>query len=201
MPKTITKEVTLYTFRELVELEKQGQMKRACEKARQWLQEGATDHKWWDSVYEDWNRRLHEAGFYGAQIYFSGFWNQGDGACFDAECSTDDLIKDLDTKFKQLHSEIDVNISIQSNSYATHYSHSKTRYIDIDSYQRNLTKEQEFLMDELGAIIEQKRLDLCRAIYRDLEADYEYRTSDEGLIEDAEANEWLFNESGEMETA
>lgn len=199
MPKTITKEVTLYTFKELVELEKQGQMARACEKARQWLQEGATDYNWHKFTLDDWTEKLREIGFLGARVYFSGFWNQGDGACFDAECSTDDLIKDLDPKFKQLHLDIDISISIQSNSYATHYSHEKTRYIDIDSYQRNLTKEQELLMDELGAIIEQKRLDLCRAIYGDLEEDYEYRTSDEALIDDAEANGWLFNESGKME--
>ena len=154
---------------------------------------------WWDFIYEDWREKLEKAGFHGAQIYFSGFWNQGDGACFDAECNTDDLVKDLDPKFKQLHSDVDITISIQSNSYANHYSHERTRYIDIDIYKDNITPDQDSMLDELQAIIEQKRLDLCRAIYKDLENEYEYRTSDEALIEDAEANEWTFNEQGRME--
>jgi len=82
MPKTITKEVTLYTFKELVDLEKVGTLKRACERARAWLQEGQTDHDWWDHTYDTWKSALAQIGFDNADISFSGFWSQGDGASF-----------------------------------------------------------------------------------------------------------------------
>ena len=38
-----------------------------------------------------------------------------------------------------------------------------------------------------------------RMIYRDLEADYEWQMSDEAIVETIEANEYDFNEEGEME--
>lgn len=43
---------------------------------------------------------------------------------------------------------------------------------------------------------EQLRLDLCGAIYKDLEEEYSYRTADEQLAEDAEANDYTFDANG-----
>lgn len=51
----------------------------------------------------------------------------------------------------------------------------------------------------LVELAENLRQDLSRAIYKDLEEEYEYRTADEQLIEDAEANDWTFDECGRRE--
>jgi len=92
MPKTITKEITLYTFAELVELEGTGSgLDKACQKAREWLQESQTDHDWWDYTYDTWKSALAQIGFDDAEISFSGFWSQRDGASFT--CKSVDMEK------------------------------------------------------------------------------------------------------------
>lgn len=75
-----TKELTVYSYSELSETAK--------EKARNWYIENCCDYEWYDFILEDWKEKLAEIGFTNAKIYFTGFWSQGDGACFDAECNT-----------------------------------------------------------------------------------------------------------------
>lgn len=55
------------------------------------------------------------------------------------------------------------------------------------------------LADSFEEDVEQLRLDISRAIYKDLEEEHEYRTADEQLIEDADANNWTFDENGRRE--
>lgn len=98
MPKTITK--TVYTFKELIEAAKDPDSdvtSRAVDKARALLQEWATDHNWWEFVYEDWKTALEQVGFADAEIQFSGFWSPGDGASFTAWLNVEKLIKFLST--------------------------------------------------------------------------------------------------------
>lgn len=54
------------------------------------------------------------------------------------------------------------------------------------------------LLETFTEAAEELRSDLCHAIYYSLRDEYEYRCSDEALIEDAEANGWLFTEDGEV---
>lgn len=46
------------------------------------------DHDWWDGVYEDSKEVLAAFGIDTDDISFSGFWSQGDGACFTTQTST-----------------------------------------------------------------------------------------------------------------
>lgn len=88
MPKTITK--TVYTFQELLDACKAKEVTGAAvEKARAWLIEGATSHDWWDFTYEWWAKALSQVGFMEAEIAFSGFWSQGDGASFTCKGGVD----------------------------------------------------------------------------------------------------------------
>jgi hypothetical protein len=93
MSKTISKEI--YSFKELIELEKEGKVStRTLEHVREKLQGWATDGSWWyESVYDTWKSALEQIGFENADISFSGFWSQGDGASFTA---TIDLPRLLD---------------------------------------------------------------------------------------------------------
>lgn len=84
MPKTIEK--TVYTFQELIEANEAGDVTElALEKAREWLQEDATDDGWWECTYEQWQEALAQIGFDNVKISFSGFSCQGDGASFTAD--------------------------------------------------------------------------------------------------------------------
>ena len=56
----------------------------AKENARNWYrgEDNGLDYDWWDSVYEDTKEIGKLMGIDIEEIYFSGFWSQGDGACF-----------------------------------------------------------------------------------------------------------------------
>jgi len=57
----------------------------AKEKARDWYRGGAFDFEWWfDAVY-DAKQIGALMGIDIDEVYFSGFWSQGDGACFTGE--------------------------------------------------------------------------------------------------------------------
>ena len=58
------------------------------------------------------------------------------------------------------------------------------------------TAKLKALHDDWLDSLERFRLDLCTAIYRLLEEEYEYLQSEEVLIENAEANLYLFDEQG-----
>lgn len=81
MPKII--QTTVYTFRELKELAEKGKASStALERARQYLRDAITEGTWYDYPYDLWTQALEQVGFPDAEISFSGFWCQGDGASF-----------------------------------------------------------------------------------------------------------------------
>ena len=41
--------------------------------------------EWYDSTYDYYESKLKKLGFYDIKFEFSGFWSQGDGACFTAK--------------------------------------------------------------------------------------------------------------------
>lgn len=48
---------------------------------------------WHESSYEYYENKLKKLGFYDIKFEFSGFWSQGDGACFTAKHSRGDITK------------------------------------------------------------------------------------------------------------
>lgn len=55
------------------------------------------DH-WWDCVYADFKEDMREVGIHVDRVYFSGFWSQDGGACFEG--SFDNLRTYLDHHHK-----------------------------------------------------------------------------------------------------
>lgn len=103
----------------------------------------------------------------------------------------------------------DLDLSVTRIS--SHYSHSRTcRFTaefdgnpDLHGMYRldsDLGISEAVRIDVLRASLqdagEQLRFDLCGAIYKDLEEEYNYRTADEQLAEDAEANDYTFDANG-----
>lgn len=86
MSKTLTTTTTIYTFAELLELEKNKKISsQAMDKVRSYLQDVATDGDWYDYVYGVWKEALEQIGFGDIDISFRGFCSQGDGASFTAK--------------------------------------------------------------------------------------------------------------------
>ena len=226
MPAVITK--TVYTFAELIEARKAGKVNdRAVSQARQWLQEGATDHDWFDYTVGEWKKALEYIGFLNAEINFSGFWSQGDGASFTASVDLERLLRfmsnppggkqQLDTdkdgnyvwgpwlvwkaegvrsnkKFSSVLLRVDDRCYLKVIRNSHQYSHERTCGLEDEC---NVTsKMTKALWKEFVESVEELRVDLCHAIYKDLEKEHEYLNSDEQLAESSDANDYTFDETG-----
>lgn len=49
----------------------------------EWRDTNVAHDRWWEYVYEQKKEELEEIGITASDMYFSGFWSQGDGACIE----------------------------------------------------------------------------------------------------------------------
>ena len=152
MPEII--ETTVYRLDELSDAAK--------EKARAWYRQAAFDHDWFEFVYDDFecicaiigvDLKTVPVRLYGGGtrqkpcIWFSGFWSQGDGACFEGRYGyakdAPRKIRDHAPKDGELHQIADALQAIQRRSFyqlhatATHrdrYYHEYCMAISVDCF-------------------------------------------------------------------
>lgn len=138
-------------------------------------------------------------------IYWSGFWSQGDGACFTgtyqyAKGSTRTIR--AESNDGDLHQIADDLRAVQRKNFyrleakITHrdrYYHAHSMDIDV------VDREDQYrdLGDAEDAIKEALR-DFANWMYKRIEEEYEYQTSEEAVRETANANDWEFYENGDM---
>lgn len=210
MPELIC--TTVYQFPELSEA--------AREKARSWYRELGPHDGWWDAVHEDFERvcdilgirlkttpvRLMGGGTRARPcIWFSGFWSQGDGACFEGYWShgrgATARIRDYAPTDATLHGIAGRLQAIQRRNFyqlaaeASHrgrYSHEDTMSVDVT---RDSPTGQPLTDDTEESVTEALR-DLARWLYRQLQAEYDHLTSDDAIEEAIIANAYTFTEGG-----
>ena len=193
--KTIS--VELYQFDEL--------SNKAKEVARDWFRKDYPDHGWWESVYDDAREIATRFGVEIDDISFSGFWSQGDGACFTGTFRSADLIKTTEEHFKSEYpTEEGLHVLLRRLQAARHqenaflkittegwYSHSGTMSVeDPDSY---------YVWAEACEIRDCMR-SFADWIYAQLEKEHDYLCSNECVDENILANEYWFLVSGERNT-
>lgn len=182
--RTITEITEVYKFDELPEEVKT--------KALALYRNINVEHDWYDYTIEEFKTKLDSLGFINSKVYFTGFWSQGDGACFDAEI---DYSVVLPARLK----DIECEINIAKTNFANHYCHEKTRYIEYSLYidenkYPNITKAFNKVMADLEA----KRLELCSELYSQLNTEYNFLVSDEQIEETLIANDYEFTIDGEI---
>lgn len=169
---------------------------------------------WYDSVYESFRDDMLLHGIKVDEIHVSGFWSQGDGACFEGS------VYDWDLFLQSIGYTSKALIQLASDNWATsvkhrgHYYHENCTSFDhdwrtpdgdmnnetfIDYYSRYLPDDVRGMVwlsmlktvdyDKLMEAVEDAFRDHMRALYRTLEAEYEYLTSDEAVWEAIVANE------------
>ncbi len=144
-------ETPVYDFTELPDAAK--------DKARAWFRE-TIDDDWWDSVYDDFERicpilgvtlatttvRLMGGGTRQKPcIWFSGFWSQGDGACFEGRYAyaprASRRIRDYAPQDTELHRIADALQALQRPNFyqltasfrqTGRYSHAYAMTFDVD---------------------------------------------------------------------
>jgi hypothetical protein len=184
--QTIT--IKTYSFKELKD--------EARQKALEKFRDINVDYDdWSEPVIEDWKEKLGNLGFVNPEIEYSGFWSQGDGACFMAGVDIEKWLKShkLAGKFKALFNASElVNIAVVKTDH--HYSHENSIGVNVESWGNN-----EKVQEQIGAIegqIKDEARELSRGIYKDLEAYFTELTEDEAVIDTIEANDYQFSEFG-----
>lgn len=213
MPQVL--EYTVYQFDELSD--------KAKEKARQWYASSVfSDSYDWEFVYEDAARMAEILGIdlrqrpvklvgggtlYKPAIFFSGFWSQGDGACFEGDYRYKPgalkAIKTAAPNDTDLHSIAKQLQQVQARHFyklratmrhSGHYYHSGCMSVDVAHYDDNYR--------DIGSAeedIRQLMRDFADWIYDQLKKEYNWLTSDEQVEESIRANEYTFDEDGNRE--
>lgn len=165
------------------------------------------DH-WWDCVYADFQEDMRAVGIHVDRMYFSGFWSQGDGACFEG--TFDNVRTYLDHHHKDQYPMIRKLLEHEGGVYARcghsgnyYHQYCTVFWVDSDTLTGMLPQPTEFheaiaaqwqgeLEDEVSDleknVIEQWRT-YMQDLYGKLEDEYDYLTSDEAVWEAIEANE------------
>lgn len=205
---TIT--TTVYTFDELND--------KAKEKAREWFREGNLDYEWWDSLYEDADTcarligieidsrpRNNPKAMKRPQIYFTGFWSQGDGASYTGYYSYakdgTKAIRRHAPEDKELHRIADELQALQRKNFYQLTAQIKQRgpYCHEMTMQIDVARDGVDCSSDVEEEVTQLLRDFARWIYRQLETEYEWLQSDQQIDESIRANEYTFDEHGNRE--
>ena len=192
----------------------------ARENARAWYREGGFDYDWYATIFDDFEQiceilgvrlkaravRLMGGGTrQQPRIYFTGFWSQGDGACFEAFYSyrknASAAIRAYAPQDTTLHGIADALQAVQRRNFyqlraeATHRGHYQHEYCMAISVTRDSPTWQDMTADAEETVMEALR-DLACWLYRQLEREYECLTSDEAVDEAITANDYTFTCGG-----
>ena len=195
--RTITRNIL--AFSEL----SQEQKAKALERHRDWN----VDCQWWEFTYDDAKEIGKMLGFDVENIQFSGFWSQGDGACFTGRFSypgknIGKAIREHAPDDKRLHAIADEAQRLYRQSFYTacgsvqhrgHYSHERSMSVSLSEYAEFKGRVEDTDWKELCA-------DFAIWIYGRLQAEYEHLTSDESVSDSLEANgvEFEIDEDGTL---
>ncbi len=187
--RQVIKEYNVYSFNELSD--------KAKEKARDWFKNGQDFDA--DYILEDSKEIGKLMGISIDKIYYTGFASQGDGACFTGKYShvkgAVKKVKEYAPKDERLS---DIALLLELSSPLTAVIEHKGRYyhsgcMDIfcdTGDDEKHEKEVELLEDALKAFADW--------VYRSLEKEYYYQTSNEAIDENILANEYEFLENGSI---
>jgi hypothetical protein len=204
--KTVS--ISLYSFDELSPESKV----KALNKFRYFQTEGI---QWHDFLFEEFKKFGSVLGIEIENIYFRGFGSQGDGACFiGSYAPKPNILKELEPQVKDEHGKVIAGLGILAeiaehleeaqgkypNLYASIEKSTSNRYVhknsvDIFAYQvDDQGKENNLVVLELITAFKS----FMDWMYRTLEKEYEYLTSDEQVKEFINANEYEFFANGEI---
>ncbi|PWN64120.1 hypothetical protein [Chryseobacterium viscerum] len=207
--KTIN--VKLYPFSELE--------KEVREKVLERFRYCNTHHDWWETEYDDFVSICSLLGITTSpqEIFFSGFWSQGDGSTFASKVDIQQFTKGITQESWRKHAPTlklnfppfsfgkrmlnliesgDIEISIWTEApnkgYWVKY-HSKNELTNHSKTYPNIEQELEKLEDWA----EQSMKILNTYLYENLRNSYEYLICDKAVQETIEDNDYLFTANGE----
>ena len=210
MPRKV--ETVVYGIEELPEAAK--------EHARAWFRETCLEHEWYDIVFEDFDTicrilgvtiRTSPVKLMGGgtrekpHLWFRGFSSQGDGASFEGSLGYArggaGAIRAHAPQDEELHRIADELQAAQKRNFFQlagsirtrgNYCHEYSMEIDVE---RDSPTRQPMTDGAEDTVIEAMR-DLARWLYRQLEREYDYLTSDDAVDEAIAINAYTFTAEG-----
>lgn len=196
---TQTKEYTIYNYQDLLQNE---ELKQKVLEKHRYI--NVDNEDWYNFIIDKWKFKLEELGFTNPEIFYTGFCSQGDGASF-----TSDIDIELAAQKSELFTDKEINLLYTLWNYGLieagirrtthHYYHENTttlKYYD-GQLQASWTHIQK-VIDILWDYSEKTRYDLSKEIYRDLENEYDYLTSESVILETIQINDYEFYEDGSI---
>ena len=193
-------ETKVYTFEELAESSKQ----TAIENHK----DVNTYDGWWEPIFEGITEEAEQAGFHVGNIYFSGFWSQGDGAMFEYTTVGDTLLNkfvdqlDLSPLRKEwLRSQ---TFARSIGTHSGHYYHENccSHVIDFEpNFGYNFANINFYnwinsFADQFEQFVIAEYKQLCGELYSRLDKYNDELSTDEAVADTIIMNEWEFDVDG-----
>lgn len=192
--------IKIYKFGELSEKSK--------ERARTWWKEGLNSSNSSNVVIDDAKAIGKLMGFEISKVYYSGFWDQGSGACFEGNFRSSEFepggiqkYAPTDSELHRIANGIEAIIN-KFYSITLKVRHSGRYYHEnCTNFEVSIMDKEENEIDTKEAAEAEKELiklsrDFMKWIYRSLEKEYEYQNSDEVVDENIESNGYEFTADG-----
>lgn len=167
-------------------------------------------NNWWDCVESDFIEDMKQVGIHVDKIYFSGFWSQGDGACFVG--SLDNALTYLNhhhvDQFPMLRKLIEMGGTVWATSdHRGRYYHSNSVSINAEceafwQCANPKSELQEAVIQRWDGMVDKEIVDFEAALaeqwrtymndlYTKLEEEHDYLTSDDGVWDTLVANDLI----------
>ncbi len=175
-------------------------------------------HDWWGCVYDGFKTKMEDIGIEVDRMYFSGFWSQGDGACFEGSVyNWPKFLESLGYDCAALIDHADQNFRFFVE-HSGHYYHENCTRFSVDLPLPENVEDRDFAVNYLTweadsiqeaasmALLNQYSADSferefieafrdhMRDLYKLLEEEYNHLTSDEAVLDSLEANDQLEDE-------
>ena len=154
---------------------------------------------WHDPITEGFTEDMAEAGFAEIETQFSGFYSQGDGACFMGRVTDLRLFmenfENLPQEVRDFDGAMEIAIIKRGTTFASRYCHSNTieANIELDGVSYNL----EFIRAFETTVTEWARTQSDK-YYKALEKYYEEITSDKSVTEVLEEKGEVYLKDGSI---
>jgi hypothetical protein len=178
-------EIFVFKFQEL----SSKTQNRTLEKNREIL----VNDWWYEPIIENFKERLSQLGYWDIHCFFSGFYSQGDGASFIAKYHYEEIVDPdgfgdiLNNLQKKYNNDLRGRIIKTSSNY----NHENTMTLDY------LESDVDVDVEDINEFRTISRM-LARTLYKELEKEYDYLTSDKAIADYFAENETYFYKDGEI---
>jgi hypothetical protein len=172
---------------------------------------------WWEYTYNEFTESMEQVGIDVDRMFFSGFWSQGDGACFEGRIGDTKLFLDkhfTPTDYPMIRKLLGSGGAITFRcKHSGHYYHENCTSFDVDCdlFAYVMDKPTDFHEQVVERMDEQLDLEMddfekasveifknhMRTLYRTLEKEYDYLVGDEAVTETIIANDLNETDEGE----